>query len=101
MTSNIIRHPLLGHSARALAKFLLATLISPAALLVLLRHFTAIKLNWIDTIGIYAALVLTEVWTMVGMRDFEHARRARAAGAQLVPKIKGRWPGNVDVSLIK
>lgn len=98
MASNSSRHPLLGHSGRSLAKFLFATLISPAALLAALCHFTGLKLGWIESTGLYAALVITEVWTMVGLRDLEHARRARAAGATLVPKIKGSLPGNFDVS---
>ncbi|ORY73252.1 cytochrome P450 [Leucosporidium creatinivorum] len=97
MRSNTSRHPLLGYSARALAKFLLTTLISPAAFLALLRHFTTLELGWIEAVALYVALVITEIWTMVGMREFEHARRARAAGGVLVPKVKGSWPFNVDI----
>jgi hypothetical protein len=43
-------------------------------------------------LGIPVVIIARLVWDEIYQR-----RRAAALGARLVPRVEGRWPGNIDV----
>lgn len=47
---------------------------------------------------LYVSLIVVNIYTAAGYTRWKHARSARRLGASLVPRVKGKWPGNVDVS---
>ena len=48
-----------------------------------------------------SCFVSIPIWftVRVQFREWKHHREAKRLGARLVPRIRGRWPGNVDVLL--
>lgn len=86
-----------GYSSRRLGSFALSTLIAPAALLAILQQWTTYRPSRLEFVGVYIALVITKLYTMLALKQYEQTRRASAAGAVLVPKVKGAWPWNLDV----
>lgn len=52
----------------------------------------------LESIGLYIAFVLVNIWTTAGVQEWLISRRAHKAGAVCAPKVKGKWLGNIDVS---
>ncbi|KAK4050918.1 Cytochrome P450 monooxygenase [Microbotryomycetes sp. JL221] len=85
------------HSSRRLVKAFLTTLVLPAVVLHLVSTYTSFRPGWIETILLYICLVVTKVKTVAGHKNWSVTRRAAKAGAQPLPKIKGKYPGNIDI----
>lgn len=78
-------------------RFAATTFVAPALLLVILRQYNFTP-GLLESIGLYWALVATRIGTAIAYKQWDYERRAQALGAVTVPKVHGKWPGNVDVS---
>ncbi|KAK4053493.1 hypothetical protein OIV83_001660 [Microbotryomycetes sp. JL201] len=85
------------HSSRRLLKLVATTLVAPALVLRVVTALTNFNAGWIETILLYVVLVIVKIKTVAGLKQASIERRAAKAGAQTIPKIKGRWPGNIDI----
>ncbi|EIW83567.1 cytochrome P450 monooxygenase pc-3 [Coniophora puteana RWD-64-598 SS2] len=78
---------------------LLVAVVAPATALVLVAYrFGALSIlpTW-QTCALLAAAVPLAFFLKVSFDRFLQRRRAEALGARLVPCVKGRWIGNVDI----
>ncbi|KAM0788535.1 hypothetical protein ACM66B_001663 [Microbotryomycetes sp. NB124-2] len=85
------------HSSRRLLKLVATTLVAPALVLRLITTCTPFNPGWIESVLLYVCLVVVKIKTVAGLKEASVGRRAAKAGAQTIPKIKGKWPGNVDI----
>lgn len=75
-----------------LAQVFLPPLISAA----LVVHFAPLSLRRYSSI-VYL-LAVPACWTIrIKVERLENKRHAKRLGAVLVPEVKGKWPGNVDL----
>ncbi|EIW84500.1 cytochrome P450 monooxygenase pc-3 [Coniophora puteana RWD-64-598 SS2] len=78
---------------------LLVAVVAPSAALVLLAYrFGALSILpvW-QTSALLAAAPPLAFFFKVSYDRFSQRRRADALGARLLPCVKGKWPGNVDI----
>jgi hypothetical protein len=71
-------------------------LLFPAALLAMSLHLIRLRLAGIHLL---CYPIFTLLWAIAKgfYHDRTQTREARQLGAQLIPRVVGRWPGNVDV----
>ncbi|KAJ7641311.1 cytochrome P450 monooxygenase CYP63 [Roridomyces roridus] len=71
----------------------------PSALLYTALRFSQVRLAPLLLAPTYTAFIIS--WTIARglLANWYHARRARELGAQPIPCVVGRWPGNIDVLL--
>ena len=60
------------------------------------RHWN-VRLGIFGTIPAYFAALVLWGWIRNVYYDIHQAREAARLGAKPVPRIKGKWPGNIDV----
>lgn len=64
--------------------------------LILKVYFNLPVPTWSLVAGISAGVPLM-LAARIGIDDFKQRRRAAALGARMVPRVRGRWLGNIDV----
>ncbi|KAJ6629919.1 cytochrome P450 monooxygenase CYP63 [Mycena sp. CBHHK59/15] len=78
---------------------LFRSLVLPCVCLSLALRFLNVSLGSIVSIPAHLGFVI--LWAVVDgvLRNAAHARMARQFGAQRIPRVVGKWPGNIDVLL--
>ncbi|KAH7886740.1 cytochrome P450 monooxygenase CYP63 [Phlebopus sp. FC_14] len=80
------------------AKDILRLLVAPPLVLLLWTRISCIQLGWWSSLAYPFSIVLATV-VRVQYSDMAQAREAKQLGARLIPRVVGRWPGNIDVML--
>ena len=71
--------------------------VAPVVVVSLSARFCFPTLSWYAVLGLQ--LLSIPLWNQirVAYSDFTHARDAKRLGAEQVPRIIGKWPGNIDI----
>jgi hypothetical protein len=79
-------------------KDIFQALIIPPALVSLCHRALNVRLGW-WSIPAYLLGIALAASIRVQYSDFVQAREARQLGARPIPRVVGKWPGNIDVML--
>ncbi|KAG6372704.1 cytochrome P450 monooxygenase CYP63 [Boletus reticuloceps] len=70
----------------------------PPLILSALAHLLHVRLRWWSLPAYLLSIALAAV-ARVHYTDFVQRREAKQLGARLIPRVVGKWPGNIDVML--
>jgi len=79
-------------------KDIFQALVLPPALFYLCLTSLNLKLGW-WSIAAYPLTIALAAFVRVQYSDLIQAREARQLGARQIPRVVGKWPGNIDVML--
>lgn len=82
-----------------LFKDLCSAIVLPCASLWLALRFCQVYPRLIISTSLYPAFIVLWAIGKGFLNNWGHARRAQQLGAQPIPRVVGRWPGNIDVLL--
>lgn len=80
-----------------LVKTVVDTFGVPATALWAVQHYAGITLNPLQLVLVYLASVATYLYGSAAFARWRVVRRARKAGAQVIPRVVGSSVGNIDV----
>ncbi|KAJ3550495.1 hypothetical protein NMY22_g446 [Coprinellus aureogranulatus] len=74
-------------------------LVIPAASLRLVLWWSDIQLPLYQLLPLYPAFIAA--WTIINaqLTAFQQSREARSLNARQIPRVVGKWPGNLDILL--
>ena len=61
-----------------------------------IRYFAPVDSTWFNMLMAEIGCVLIWNFIWVQWEDFRQKREAKRLGARMVPRYKGKWPGNLD-----
>lgn len=79
-------------------KDIFQALVVPPALVSLCHRTLNLSFGW-WLIPAYLLAIAFAAFIRVQYSDFVQAREARQLGARPIPRVVGKWPGNIDVML--
>jgi hypothetical protein len=82
--------------SRCLTSLLLPSAVIAGTRFILKTHFGISIPIWALVIGNFLGIPVVIIARLVWDEIYQR-RRAAALGARLVPRVVGRWPGNIDV----
>ncbi|KAF9220585.1 cytochrome P450 monooxygenase CYP63 [Gyrodon lividus] len=82
---------------RIINDILRAVVVPPLALSAL-THLWHIRLGWWSSPAYILAIVLVAI-ARIQYSELVQRREAKQLGAKLIPRVVGKWPGNIDVML--
>ena len=80
-----------------LAQSLFLPVALPGTLILLLHHFDLLQIPTYHLFALFVASFPAYISFRIIKQDIQHARHAKSLGARLVPKLKGKLPGNLDI----
>jgi hypothetical protein len=80
-----------------LAQSLFLPVALPGTLILLIHHFDLLQIPTHHLFALFIASFPAYISFRIIKQDIQHARHAETLGARLVPKLKGRLPGNLDI----
>ncbi|KAL4076590.1 cytochrome P450 [Scleroderma yunnanense] len=81
-----------------IAKDIVGFLLVPPLALSLCAHAARVHLGWWSPAAYFLSIVLV-AFARVQYTDLVQRREAKQLGARLIPRVVGKWPGNIDVML--
>ncbi|KAI5983159.1 cytochrome P450 monooxygenase CYP63 [Pisolithus marmoratus] len=81
-----------------MAKDIFRLLIAPPLALSVVAHVAHVHFGWWSPLLYVSSIVLAAI-ARVQYTDMVQQREAKQLGARLIPRVVGRWPGNIDVML--
>lgn len=90
-------HPHSYYRLRLLNDFV-RILATPIALLYVSLRASNIPLGWF-TVPAYGTFIVLYAFASRGYHNWRNDREARRMGGRPIPKVKGKWPGNIDILL--
>lgn len=81
-----------------IARDIFRLLVAPPLALSLVAHVAHIRLGWWSPLAYLSSIVFATI-ARVQYADMIHRREAKQLGARLIPRVVGKWPGNIDVML--
>ncbi|KAI6015338.1 cytochrome P450 monooxygenase CYP63 [Pisolithus orientalis] len=81
-----------------IARDILRILIAPPLALSLVAHIARIRMGWWSPLAYVSSIVFAAI-ARVQYTDMAQQREAKQLGARLIPRVVGKWPGNIDVML--
>ncbi|KIK94607.1 hypothetical protein PAXRUDRAFT_438124 [Paxillus rubicundulus Ve08.2h10] len=87
-----------AHFRPRIIRDILRTLVVPPLALSVLAHLWHLQLGWWSFPAHLLAIVLAAI-ARVQYSELLHRREAKQLGARPIPRVVGKWPGNIDVML--
>jgi hypothetical protein len=88
---------------RLLLETILPTILAPPLLAAILLRFVSYwlpnALDYLPSLLLYVLSIPLCFILQVQMTEWKQRREAEKLGARMVPRIRGRWPGNLDILL--
>ncbi|KAH7912121.1 cytochrome P450 monooxygenase CYP63 [Hygrophoropsis aurantiaca] len=79
-------------------KDILRAFVVPPVALSLCAHVAHLRLGW-SSLPAYLLSIIIAAIARVQYSDFIQSREAKQFGARPIPRVVGKWPGNIDVML--
>ncbi|KAI9570041.1 cytochrome P450 monooxygenase CYP63 [Boletus coccyginus] len=83
---------------RRIIKDILRAIVLPPLILSALTHLLHVRLRW-WSLPAYPLSILLAAIARVQYTQLVQRREAKQLGARLIPRVVGKWPGNIDVML--
>lgn len=83
---------------RRIIKDIFRVIVLPPLLLSALAHFLHVRLRWWSFPAYLLSILLAAV-ARVQHTQLVQRREAKQLGARHIPRVVGKWPGNIDVML--
>jgi len=81
---------------RRIIKDILRAIVLPPLILSALTHLLHVRLRW-WSLPAYPLSILLAAIVRVQYTQLVQRREAEQLGARLIPRVVGKWPGNIDV----
>lgn len=83
---------------RRIIKDIFGATVLPPLILSALAHLFRIRLGWLSSPAYLLSILLAAI-VRVQYTQLVQRREAKQLGARLIPRVVGKWPGNIDVML--
>ena len=83
---------------RRIIKDIFCAIVLPPLILSALAHLFRARLGW-WSVPTYLLSILLAAIAKVQYGQLVQSREAKQLGARLIPRVVGKWPGNIDVML--